>query len=125
MNNKGLRQLNYRYSITVVNICKIRTTYIFVNFPDPPSIEGLTSNKTVVNASMALSCNTTGSPKANVSIYKDGKFLVANSGYVELRLNPVLVKHAGWYTCLASNPLGNQTKRTYIDVLCKYYNRTN
>ena len=75
-----------------------------------------------MNMSQAtLTCNATGNPSPNVSLYKDEKLLKAGLKHVMLEFQPVTVNLTGWYTCEASNVFGKVNKNTYLDVQCKSY----
>lgn len=88
---------------------------------DAPSNISLTSNRTILNnmSQTTLTCNATGNPSPNVSLYKDGKLLKTGLEQVMLEFQPVTVNLTGWYTCEASNDVGIKTKKTYLDIQCK------
>ncbi|XP_020908124.1 tyrosine-protein kinase receptor Tie-1 [Exaiptasia diaphana] len=70
-----------------------------------------------MNMSQAtLTCNATGNPSPNVTIYKDEKLLKAGLKHVMVEFQPVTVNHTGWYTCEAFNVVGKVDKKTYLDV---------
>ncbi|KAM6184061.1 hemicentin-2 [Erethizon dorsatum] len=92
----------------------------------PPTIEseGLEEMTRVPEGQTAqLTCNATGHPQPNVTWFKDGRPLAGGDAHhispdgAHLWVPRANLSHAGHYSCIASNAVGEKTKLFQLSVL--------
>ncbi|XP_012372192.1 hemicentin-2 [Octodon degus] len=92
----------------------------------PPSIEneGLDEVTKVPEGQTAqLICNATGHPQPNITWFKDGRALAAGDTHhispdgAHLWVPQANLSHAGHYSCIATNAVGEKTKHLQLSVL--------
>lgn len=83
------------------------------------SIEKMQENTLIEGRSFNLSCQATGVPAPTVVWIKDSSGQKTNGNV--LFFSKISFRDAGKYTCEASNPCGNASEKTTIDVKGKMY----
>ena len=83
------------------------------------SIEEMQENTLIEGRSFNLSCQATGVPAPTVVWIKDSSGQKTNGNV--LFFSKISFRDAGKYTCEASNPCGNASEKTTIDVKGKMY----
>ncbi|XP_030391158.1 hemicentin-2 isoform X2 [Gopherus evgoodei] len=78
--------------------------------------------KTKVNGTLTLECESWAVPKPTIQWYKDGQLLesdshlqVLSAGQL-LRISPARVSDSGRYTCIATNPVGEDDKDFNVHI---------
>ncbi|KAL2089466.1 hypothetical protein ACEWY4_014154 [Coilia grayii] len=116
-----------RYSCVAVNVAGTTDTKFDVNVHVPPSIAGQTvvpqNVSVVVRNPVALTCEASGIPLPSITWLKDGQPISSSSsvriisGGRSLRLMHAAVEDVGRYTCIVSNPAGEERMTFDLDVL--------
>jgi len=78
--------------------------------------------------SAMLECHVTGVPPPSVSWQRDGDVIDASSadyavslvgGTCSLKIKRAAARHAGQYTCTATNPAGRAITSASVNVICE------
>ncbi|XP_031431207.1 LOW QUALITY PROTEIN: hemicentin-1 [Clupea harengus] len=116
-----------RYTCVAVNVAGTTDSKYDVNVHVPPSITGQTvapqNVSVVVRNPVTLTCEASGIPLPSITWLKDSKPVSASSsvriisGGRSLRLMHAAVEDAGRYTCIVSNPAGEERMNFDLDIL--------
>ncbi|XP_063057327.1 hemicentin-1 isoform X2 [Engraulis encrasicolus] len=116
-----------RYTCVAHNVAGTTDTKFDVNVHVPPSIVGQTVSpqnvSVVVRNPVALTCEASGIPLPAITWLKDGQPISSSSavriisGGRSLRLMHAAEEDVGRYTCIVSNPAGEERMNFDLDVL--------
>ena len=116
-----LRHVDANHGVVIVKAFTFDVLPTLSYFPVPSNVVWISSTQTVeVGSTATLGCVVIGKPSPLVVWKKDGEILFSSTLNGNLTLGNISLADMGVYECLAINNVGNDSRKTILNVVGTY-----